>query len=88
MATPAPVTVEGLTVALMLGPKTDASRSTGSVNPLSEVTVMVDVEFVVPVDGAVTVAELGLAAREKSGPETSTVRKAERGGRTPVALTP
>ena len=74
VAVPEPVTTSGLTVALMLKPKTVATRLTGEVNPFSEVTVMVDVDVMLPLGGAVMVVELGLAERVKSGPLTSTSR--------------
>jgi len=43
------------------------------VNPSREATVIVEVTFVVPEAGAVTVLEAGLAESLKSGPVTSTV---------------
>ena len=70
VAVPEPVSIGGLTVALMLRPKTAASRFTGSVNPFRKVTVMVEVDVVVPLTGAATLTALGLAEREKSGPVT------------------
>ena len=55
-----------------------ASRVTEPEKPFSEVMLMVDVVVLVPVAGAVRVAEDGLADKEKSGPVTSTKTSAKR----------
>ena len=61
----------------MLSPPRNAASVTGPVNPLREPTVIVNVLFSVPVEGAVTVREVGLAESLKSGPVTSTVTLAK-----------
>ncbi len=63
----------GLTLAVILIPERNAASVTVPVNPSREATVIVEVTFVVPVAGAVTVREAGLAESLKSGPVTSTV---------------
>ena len=63
----------GLMLAVMLIPGMKAARVTVPVKPFREPTVIVEVTFIVPVDGAVTVREVGLAESLKSGPDTFTV---------------